>query len=165
MTEPIRILRVIARLNVGGPALHVSYLTSRARRRGYQTTLVAGQVGAARARWRRRRASSGSSRATSPGSSATIAAVDGRRGDPRACAVIREFRPHIVHTHTAKAGALGRSRRKLAGSARPQVVVHTFHGHVLRGYFTPVVTRDVPPRRAHARARHRRPDRRQPGGT
>ena len=44
--EPVRILRVIARLNVGGPALHVSYLTKGLDELGYETTLVAGSIGA-----------------------------------------------------------------------------------------------------------------------
>jgi len=43
--EPIRILRLIARLNVGGPSLHVTYLTDELDRRGYETLLVAGRVG------------------------------------------------------------------------------------------------------------------------
>src|ERR1041384_1330317 len=43
--EPVRVLRVIARLNIGGPALHVAYLTAGLAERGYQTTLVAGTVG------------------------------------------------------------------------------------------------------------------------
>src|SRR5262245_47555333 len=43
--RPVRVLRVIARLNVGGPALHVSYLTRGLAARGYETTLVAGDVG------------------------------------------------------------------------------------------------------------------------
>ena len=49
--EPIRVLRVIARLNVGGPALHVSYLTQELDKIGYETTLVAGASARARARW------------------------------------------------------------------------------------------------------------------
>src|SRR5205823_11888637 len=53
---------------------------------------------------------------------------------------IRRVRPHILHTHTAKAGAVGRMAALLAGGARPPVVVHTFHGHVLRGYFDPLRT-------------------------
>ena len=53
---------------------------------------------------------------------------------------IRRVRPHILHTHTAKAGAVGRVAALLSGDARPPIVVHTFHGHVLRGYFDPART-------------------------
>ena len=54
--------------------------------------------------------------------------------------LIRELRPHIIHTHTAKAGAVGRAAAMASGRHRPPVVVHTFHGHVLRGYFSPAKT-------------------------
>jgi glycosyltransferase involved in cell wall biosynthesis len=54
--------------------------------------------------------------------------------------VIRDFRPHVVHTHTAKAGVLGRTAAMLA---RSPVRVHTFHGHLLHGYFSPLVTKGV----------------------
>lgn len=47
--------------------------------------------------------------------------------------IVRRFRPHIVHTHTAKAGVLGRLAALLS---RPRpLLVHTYHGHVLEGYF------------------------------
>jgi glycosyltransferase involved in cell wall biosynthesis len=52
--------------------------------------------------------------------------------------LMKRDRPHILHTHTAKAGAVGRIAALLAGDARPPIIVHTFHGHVLRGYFDPV---------------------------
>jgi glycosyltransferase involved in cell wall biosynthesis len=55
----------------------------------------------------------------------------------RLTAIMREERPHILHTHTAKSGALARAAALVAGSARPPIVVHTFHGHVLKGYFGP----------------------------
>ena len=54
--------------------------------------------------------------------------------------LIQRVRPHILHTHTAKAGAVGRVAALLANGARPPIVVHTFHGHVLRGYFDPART-------------------------
>src|SRR4051812_17374983 len=49
--------------------------------------------------------------------------------------LIRQERPHVLHTHTAKAGAVGRAAARLAGSARPPAAVHTFHGPTLEGYF------------------------------
>jgi glycosyltransferase involved in cell wall biosynthesis len=52
--------------------------------------------------------------------------------------LMRRERPHIVHTHLAKAGFLGRIAARLAGVP---VVVHTFHGHVFHGYFSPPKTR------------------------
>jgi glycosyltransferase involved in cell wall biosynthesis len=53
----------------------------------------------------------------------------------RLARLIRAQRPLILHTHTAKAGAVGRLAAVFAGRARPPIVVHTYHGHVLRGYF------------------------------
>jgi glycosyltransferase involved in cell wall biosynthesis len=46
---------------------------------------------------------------------------------------IRSFKPHIIHTHTAKAGFLGRIASIV--SLHPSIRVHTFHGHLLNGYF------------------------------
>jgi glycosyltransferase involved in cell wall biosynthesis len=46
---------------------------------------------------------------------------------------IRLFKPHIIHTHTAKAGFLGRLASLL--SLHPTIRIHTFHGHLLNGYF------------------------------
>jgi glycosyltransferase involved in cell wall biosynthesis len=53
----------------------------------------------------------------------------------RLARMMRVERPTILHTHTAKAGAVGRAAALLAGRSRPPIIVHTFHGHVLRGYF------------------------------
>jgi glycosyltransferase involved in cell wall biosynthesis len=48
---------------------------------------------------------------------------------------IRDFKPHVIHTHTAKAGFLGRIASII--SLQPSIRVHTFHGHLLNGYFGP----------------------------
>jgi glycosyltransferase involved in cell wall biosynthesis len=138
---PIRVLRVIARLNMGGPALHVSYLTKGLESRGYSTTLVAGRL------------ARGEDTMAYVAEELGVDVVDvgelHREISPiydpiaarRLVQEIRRVRPHILHTHTAKAGAVGRAAALLAGSERPPIVVHTFHGHVLRGYFDPLLTK------------------------
>src|SRR5581483_52089 len=133
--EPIRVLRVIARLNVGGPALHVSYLTEGLDEIGYETKLVAGRVspGEGSMEWSARER--GIEPVYIPSLQREISPVVDAVAVAKVVRLIREFRPHVLHTHTAKAGAVGRTAALLAGSARPQAVVHTFHGHVLRGYF------------------------------
>ena len=141
MNRPIRICRVIARLNVGGPAVHLVQLTAGLESRypeRFAQRLVAGveapheasMVPLARAR----------------GIEPTILPTLGREVSPgddaRALiALFREFRawrPDLVETHTAKAGTLGRIA---AVAARVPVRIHVFHGHVLRGYFGPRKTR------------------------
>ena len=134
---PIRVLRLFSRLNIGGPSLHVILLTAGLRDRGYETRLVIGQE--------EQREGNLLRLAEEKGVSCTQLAALGREirvlSDLRALAqlrrLIRDFRPAIVHTHTAKAGVLGRLAARLAGVP---VVVHTYHGHVLRGYFGPVKT-------------------------
>lgn len=133
--RPIRVLRVIARLNVGGPALHVSYLARGLASRGYETTLVAGDLAHGEESMAFVAAEQGVRVVRLEGLSREISPLSDLRSALRLRALIRELRPDILHTHTAKAGAVGRAAALLAGRSRPRVVVHTFHGHVLRGYF------------------------------
>jgi glycosyltransferase involved in cell wall biosynthesis len=141
LPERVKILRVIARLNMGGPALHVAYLTAGLRDRGYDTTLIAGTLA--------RGEDSMAFVAEELGIHVLRIEELGREISPvrdllatiRLARAIRRERPQILHTHTAKAGTVGRMAALLAGSRRPPVVVHTFHGHVLRGYFGPVRSR------------------------
>lgn len=140
MDEAIRVLRIIARLNVGGPALHVAYLTDGLDQRGYQTTLAAGSVGEGEGSMEYVARSLGVKPYIFPSLQREVSPFADAASVKDILRLIRELRPHILHTHTAKAGAVGRAAALLAGEARPPVVVHTFHGHVLRGYFNPVET-------------------------
>jgi len=138
--EPIKVLRVIARLNVGGPALHVAYLTAGLADRGYDTMLVAGTVGSGEESMAFVAERRGVRVETLEDLHREIAPFRDLRTILRLSRLIRREHPMILHTHTAKAGAVGRIAALLAGDARPPVIVHTFHGHVLRGYFNPVLT-------------------------
>jgi len=138
--EPVKVLRVIARLNVGGPALHVAYLVEGLADRGYETTLVAGSLARGEESMAHVAESRNARIVTIPHLHREISPLEDARAIVRLAQLIREERPQILHTHTAKAGAVGRIAALLAGSARPPIVVHTFHGHVLRGYFSPLTT-------------------------
>jgi glycosyltransferase involved in cell wall biosynthesis len=133
----IRVLRLFSRLNVGGPAIHVILLTAGLGPRGYCTRLVVGRESP--------REGNLLDLAHQRGVECRELAPLGREVRPLAdlralwalLRMIRSFRPDIVHTHTAKAGVLGRTAARLLGVP---VVVHTYHGHVLRGYFGPLKT-------------------------
>jgi glycosyltransferase involved in cell wall biosynthesis len=133
------VLRVIARMNAGGPAYHVSLLGGLMDPSRFETLLVTGNVGPGEASLADLADELGVSRRHVGSLGPKLDA----RADVRALAdlvrIVRGFRPHVVHTHTAKAGMLG---RLAALSARPRpVIVHTYHGHVLEGYFGPLASR------------------------
>jgi glycosyltransferase involved in cell wall biosynthesis len=131
---------VIARLNMGGPALHVAYLSAGLRERGYDTTLVAGSLARGEDSMEFVADELGVKVERLPGLRRDISPIRDVVAVLRLAQLIRRERPAILHTHTAKAGAVGRMAALVAGDARPPIVVHTVHGHVLRGYFGPVRT-------------------------
>jgi glycosyltransferase involved in cell wall biosynthesis len=136
--RPIRVARVIARLNIGGPAQHVTLLAAGLDRARFATTLITGVVGEGEGDY--------TEAARARGVEPVVIPELGRAIRPSRDLVVlyklvrlfRHLRPDIVHTHTAKAGALGRLAARVAGVP---VTVHTFHGHVLEGYFSPAATR------------------------
>jgi glycosyltransferase involved in cell wall biosynthesis len=134
----IRVAQVIARMNIGGPAIHVAELSSGLTRNGFATTLVAGQHGAAEGDMSDLASAYGVNFQLLKQLGPRIALWDDGVAFLRLFQLIRGIAPEIVHTHTAKAGALGRLAARLAGVP---VVVHTFHGHVFRGYWGPAMSR------------------------
>ena len=132
-----KVLRIINRLNLGGPTYNAANLTKYLDA-DFETMLVAGMTDE-----------------TEESSEFILKKLDlnpvyiqemYRELNPfrdykayfKIRALIKEFKPDIVHTHAAKAGAVGRLAAIHEGVPN---IVHTFHGHVFHSYFSPVKTR------------------------
>ncbi len=130
--SPIRVMRIIARMNVGGPAVQVSGLMRGFNADDFDQRLFTGYCADDEADY-----------LETVATDIKAIRIDGfgRRvslgGDVKAfislIREIRSFKPHVIHTHTAKAGFLGRIASII--SLQPSIRVHTFHGHLLNGYF------------------------------
>lgn len=133
----MRIARVLTRLNLGGPARQVLASDPLLVERGHRIRVYAGSPEPGEGDLGEELMDLGVEVVSIPGLRRGLSALL-TGGDLRAGARLRRelaaFRPDIVHTHAAKAGALGRraARRAVPGARR----VHTFHGHVLEGYFS-----------------------------
>ncbi|MDQ4131559.1 MAG: glycosyltransferase, partial [Actinomycetota bacterium] len=130
----VKVLRIIARLNMGGPAHHVSLLSGLLDAERYETLLLHGDVGAGEASLAAVARRCGAKTGTVPGLRPELRPLEDLRAFRALVREMRAFRPDIVHTHTAKAGMLGRLAAVVALRPRP-VIIHTYHGHVLEGYF------------------------------
>jgi glycosyltransferase involved in cell wall biosynthesis len=133
----ISIVRIICRLNVGGPAIQAILMTEAFRARGYDTMLVRGEVAAGEATMEYLAAAHKVETVGIPALARGVSCWKDLLSLGQLIRILRRQKPVIVHTHTAKAGALG---RLAAIAARTPIRVHTFHGHVFKGYFSPLVT-------------------------
>ncbi len=137
-------LRVITRLNIGGPSIQATRLATSLDAEGFDTLLIHGRLGEGEGdmsyllpdRGTRTRYLDVLRRPISPWADirATMALYH----------AIREFRPHLLHTHMAKAGLVGRVAAvsfNLTHRAARVRLIHTYHGHVLEGYFSGWTTR------------------------
>lgn len=136
--RPLRILRIIARLNIGGPAIHVTLLTARCGPPAFESTLVCGTIGPHEGDMAYLAAAHGVTPIVIPELGRELAPLRDLVTLFKLWRLMRRLRPDIVHTHTAKAGFVG---RLAAWLARVPVRVHTYHGHVFHGYFGPLKTR------------------------
>ena len=130
--EPIRVLRIFSRLNIGGPSIHVVLLTAGLDREHYQTTLVVGREGDREGSCLDLAECKNVAPIVVPTLGRSIHPIRDLRSFIVLCRLMMRERPHVVHTHTAKAGALGRVAAFATGVP---VVIHTFHGSVFSGYF------------------------------
>jgi len=147
----MKIVRVIARLNVGGPAKHVVWLTKGLHAPDYESLLVAGTVPPGE--------DDMGYFATEMGVAPVFVQEMSREISPKDALTIWKLyrlllreRPDVVHTHTAKAGTVGRlagflyrwlTPGVLLGRPRPCRFVHTYHGHIFHSYYGPLKTRLV----------------------
>lgn len=140
MSRPVRVVEVIARMNVGGPAILLASMQQRLDPDSFDLRLLTGYCADDEADYLETMAPhvpveriDGLGRSIKPGSDLAKVRLLSER--------FRQLRPDIIHTHTAKAGVVGRVAAKLARvDAR---LVHTYHGHLLHGYFSPTKTKGV----------------------
>jgi glycosyltransferase involved in cell wall biosynthesis len=145
----MKIVRVIARLNVGGPAKHVVWLTTGLHSLECESVLVAGTVPPGEDDMSYFATEMGVSPNFVPEMSREISLKDALTIWKLYRLFCRE-RPDIIHTHTAKAGTVGRlagllyrwlTPNALLGRPRACRFVHTYHGHIFHSYYGPMKTR------------------------
>lgn len=134
-----KILRILNRLNVGGPTYNVAYL-SKYLGGNYETKVLAGH----------KEPDEGSSEYMLkdldvsyqyvPDMYRSISPLKDMRAYKFIKKYVKQYKPDIVHTHAAKAGVLGRLAA-YHNHSRPKVILHTYHGNVFDGYFSPVKTK------------------------
>jgi glycosyltransferase involved in cell wall biosynthesis len=127
-----RVLRILNRLIIGGPAINATYLT-KFMAPEYETMLVIGGKDDHEQDATHLTERLGIEPVVVPEMLRAISPAQDRAAYKKIKALIKDFKPDIVHTHAAKSGAIGR----LAASAcNVPVIVHTFHGHVFHSYFS-----------------------------
>ncbi len=145
----MKIVRIIARLNMGGPARHVVWLTDALRCAGHESVLVAGVVPSGEEDMTYFAAEHGVCAQVIPEMSREISVKDLITVWKLYKLFVRE-QPDIVHTHTAKAGTVGRvagllyrwlTPGALLGKPRRCRFVHTYHGHIFHSYYGALKTR------------------------
>jgi len=134
----LKIAQVIARLNIGGPAVAVVSASNGLSLKGHHVTLLAGDVPQGEASMEYLAEDSGLMLTRIAGMSRQLSLWNDLISFWRLLRLFRSQRPDVVHTHTAKAGVLGRLAAILT---RVPVRIHTFHGHVFRGYFPWAISR------------------------
>jgi len=131
--EPIRVLHIVTRMNTGGVAVLLANLIRNFDPKDIEVRLVVGSCDSSEEDYLEKIATdipfvkiTSLQRAISPSKdfSAFLALIK----------QIRDFKPHVIHTHTSKAGLLGRLAGLIAAPRTKRV--HTFHGHLLEGYFS-----------------------------
>lgn len=140
-----RIARIITRLNIGGPSIQAITLSRELVAAGMDTWLIHGRLGDSEGDMRDLLSMEGAHELQVDALRRPIAPLHDVGALWRVFGALCRWRPHLVHTHMAKAGAIGRlaavAYNRTAGRKSPARLVHTYHGHVFEGYFGSLHTR------------------------
>ena len=128
----IKILRIIARLNVGGPAKHVALLEEGLKNERHSSILIYGSLDKGEGDMSYLVKKDDIRTIFIPELVRRLAPLSDFVAFIKIFLIIKKEKPDIVHTHTAKAGTIGRIAAALAGVP---VKIHTFHGNIFYGYF------------------------------
>ena len=131
------IARIIARLNVGGPSIQAILMTDAFRRRGYRALLLTGEVAEGESSMEYLAEANNVKPIKLNSMSRRVSLHKDLITLMKLTVILWREKPFIIHTHTAKAGTLGRLAAIVAGVP---IRVHTFHGHVFEGYFSRLTT-------------------------
>ncbi|MBV9867583.1 MAG: glycosyltransferase family 4 protein [Abitibacteriaceae bacterium] len=137
-SRPYKVMRLIARLNIGGPAIHTTLLTERLNPQIFESKLVTGLEAGHEGNMLDLMGKTAVRPLIIPSLGREISPSNDLRTLYQVARLMRQYKPDIVHTHTAKAGFVGRMAARLA---HVPIIVHTFHGNVFRGYFSPKKTK------------------------
>jgi glycosyltransferase involved in cell wall biosynthesis len=138
--ERVKVLRIISRMNIGGPALQISGLMRGIDQDKVNQKLLTGYCKPDEADFIEIIAPELKVQRIN-GLGRSINIVADISALLQIIKIIREFKPNFIHTHTAKAGVLGRIAGLLAN--RNAKLIHTYHGHLLTGYFSPIKTKSI----------------------
>jgi glycosyltransferase involved in cell wall biosynthesis len=130
--QPVVVMQIIARMNVGGPAVLVADLMRNLDTSKFEAKLVTGYCDENESDYLDEVATDINA-IRIPGFGRSISIGNDLKAFFLLMREIRRFKPDVVHTHTAKAGVLGRVAAFLARPSAKRI--HTFHGHLLHGYF------------------------------
>lgn len=135
----MKVMMIVARLNIGGVALNVLQTVSALQKNeSIEVILIHGRVSEHEGDMYYLAENLGVRSVILPALERELSPIHDLKTIWQLYRLMRQHRPDIVHTHTAKAGFVGRWAAFLA---RIPVRVHTFHGHVFHGYFGPLKTR------------------------
>jgi len=134
----IKITRIVARLNIGGPAVHIVNLMAGLDPDRFDNQLIVGRPGPDEGDMGYLAAQKGIVPLVIPELGRELSPFSDLQIIFKLVRLLRRQGPHIVETHTAKAGGVGRLAARLAGVP---IVIHVFHGHVFHSYFGPLKTK------------------------